>query len=386
MSSKTVGTVARYVGAGIVVVGAIVVGVVIFHDLGVAYPAPSKAGPSLAAADVPPLEYAYLDSPRVAAYLGQLENGLAKSEERSQQFTQSVNASLSGGSVAQLGASEQAQEGSQMTVTPTAADEFYQFLRLVRNPPMAACQVNHAAQPVDACNPKHCNTGARKLWLGDINDQSSSQYIMGEVACIGVGNFVRISHAQLFTPSFAQALPRAESANAFYGELPAARRAFTSPAQSTGVRAGLARYTKLAGLNPRLPFVAAPYGFDGLVGSGVKFFLPVHYASLTVEPALLSGSVTIVGKIIYYAGAGPSYIDYPTLDDFDQPLSKENKGFLNSLGVCSRTTPRQARPEPTRKSPRGSPCNSRQQTLNAVKTSVTFRPPVVVVLPVAIYQ
>jgi hypothetical protein len=378
-------------------VGAVVL-LLAAHSFGVGLPGdPSLPGFNSQAAGVPPLEYAYLDSARVAAYLGELDNGLAMSEQRSEQLTQSINASLSAGSVAQIGASEQAQQATQVTVSPTAADHFYTFLATLLQAPQASCDVTAQEPEADQCDPKNCNTRGRDRWLGDINDQGTSPLIMGEVQCIGVGNFVRITHAQLFVPPFVQALPRAQSANAYYGELPSARTAFTSLTQIAAVRTGLSRYARLVGPDPRVPVVAAPYGFTTPLGSGATFLLPVRYQGLTSEPALLSGDVTIVGKIIYYAvKGGPSYIDYPTISQFGQPLEASSRSFLNALGVCSSVPPQTTRPQahavatseedpPSTPKPTGS-CTSAQRTLDAVDASVTLRAPVVVVLPLAIFQ
>jgi hypothetical protein len=380
----------------------VVVAVIVLHGIGVVFPNQSFiGGSSSAAADIPPIEYAYLDSARVAAYLGQLENGLPASEQRSQQLTESINASLSAGTAAQVGASQQAQQATQVTVTPTAADRFYMFLRALRSAPMATCRVTRNDPNADGCNPSGCNTTGRTRWLADINDQSASPLIMGEVQCAGVGNFVRLTHAQLFVPPFGQALSRAASANAFYGELPSPRTAFTSLTQLAAVRAGLDRYSRLVGPDPRVPFVAAPYGFASAVGSGATFFLPVRYLGLTAEPALLSGDVTIVGKIIYYAAkGGPAYIDYPTISQFGQPLGVASRSFLDALGVCSSVPPPQIRAGAhghTSATPKGSAdvgqpvkptgsCTSHQRALDAVKASVTLTPPIVVLLPLAIFQ
>lgn len=397
-AARIVGFLGKHWRGPLVALGAIAL-LLIAHDAGLGLPGdPTLPGFNSQAAGLPPFEYAYLDSARVAAYLGQLDNGLAMSEQRSDQLTQSINASLSAGSVAQIGASEQAQQATQVTVTPTAADHFYTFLATLLQAPHAVCVVTAREPGADQCDPKNCNTSGRNDWLGEINDQGTSPLIMGEVQCIGVGNFVRITHAQLFVPPFVQALPRAQSANAYYGELPSPRTAFTSLTQIAAVRAGLRRYARLVGPDPRVPVVAAPYGSTTALGSGATFLLPVLYQGLTTEPALLSGDVTIVGKIIYYAAkGGPTYIDYPTISQFGGPLEASSKSFLNALGVCSSAPPPTTRPQthavaitsqqdpaPSAK-PVGS-CTSPQRTLDSVDASVTLRAPVVVVLPLAIFQ
>jgi hypothetical protein len=365
--------------------------VVVVLALVVILNAASSSGPAIAdlpPADAPPLEYVDLDAHKVATYVGQLEDGLATTEQRTAQLTHSINASISGGPLAQIGGSEQSQVGTQATVTPTAADLFYAFMRLLRAGGEAHCTPLPADVPGGGgkCDPRGCNGRSRTRWLGEVDAQWSEEAVTEQLSCIGVGNFVRIAHVQMFLPPYAQALRRAQSAQAVYGELPAPRMAFTSPIQSTSVRAGLGSYASLVGSDPRLPFVAAPYGSRDQIGSGVTFFVPVDYRGLTTEPSLLSGSVTVVGKIIYYAPGGASYIDYPTIEQFGGPLLKESKHFLDSIGVCSSVAPAGAMASPTGAGSTSSSCTSPQRILDAIKASVTFRPPVVVVLPVAVYQ
>jgi hypothetical protein len=344
------------------------------------------SGKPLPEADTPPIEFAYLDPLRADAYLGQAEGGLASSEQRSEQLTNSINASVSIGGAGQVGGSEQKQLSTIATVTPQAADRFYTLLRRLRE----GGEANYR-------QPSTCNGERSTHWLGDVNDQDDANEVMEEVECIGAGNFVRIRNAQLFLPPFAQALPRVQSANAFFGALPAPRTAFTSPTQSVEITTALNGYTKLVGSDPRMPFVAAPYGASQQVGNGVTFFLPAGYSGITSEPSLLSGSVTIVGEVVYSAGGGAPYIDYPTVDTFGRALLKAQKALRTDLGVCSASPPTATRLQSLPKhlptaslqpsSPSGrTPCTSEQQTLEDVKESVTFKPPVVVVLPLAIYE
>lgn len=332
--------------------------------------------------DVPPLEYAYLDSARVAAYLGQEENGLANSEERTDQITRSLKAGLSGAGGPSLEGNDETQHRTTATVTPNAADDFYTFLRVLR-----------AGSEAEYRQPETCNTNARGDWLGEINEDSSREEIMQEVACVGVGNFVRVHNAQLFLPPFAQALPLVQSTNAIYGALPAARTPFTSPTQSASVpfKAALAKYVRLLGRDPRMPFVAAPYGSGTSVGKDVGLFLPTDYLGLTHEPSLFSGSVTIVAKVVSYEVKGAPYIDYPTVASFGRALLEAPAVVRSDLGVCSGTPPVATQPAAVKRqegahTPSSTRCATSQTMLYDVKKSVRFRPPFVILLPLAIYQ
>jgi len=371
--------------------------------------------------DVPPLEFAYLDSERVDSYLGQAENGLARKEARARQIKKSVNAALSAGQSVTLGASGSEEQSTSSTVEPDAADRFYAFLRVLRAEPQA--DVDHSG----TCN----TTRSRKHWLGELDFQEAPDKAMSELECVGVGNFVRIDEVQLFLPPFAQALPRVRSANAFYGVLPTPRTPFTSPTQSATLRHALRDYDSKVGTAARMPFVGAPYGEHKALGGKVALFLPTEYRGITREPSLLTGAVTVVGKIVYIAPASqrpkpsphrrtrptpPAYIDYPALGTFGRALLDSSPVFRADLGVCSRAPTLQTRAQAplrstlthtttarvrraaqqqaaekselqrrTQHKARRS-CQSKQRMLDAVKKAVSFRPPLVIVLPLAIYE
>jgi hypothetical protein len=297
---------------------------------------------------------------------------------------------------------------------------FYAFLRLLRHAPEAK---------QGACN----DAGSRRRWLGKLDFTEPPEQVMQEIECVGVGNFVRIEDVQLFLPPFAQALPRVQSANAFYGALPAPRTPFTSPAQSVALTRALQAYAKQVGPEPRMPFVGAPYGESNRVGGKrVAMFMPAKYSGLTPEPSLLTGSVTVVGKVVYaksntpppssrrrrLRATPPAYIDYPTISTFGRALLKASTAFRADLGVCSkaptlqtraqapakalpvgparsiagsgtaarRQTVARHRSEQQRASRAKRKCTSDQKMLDEVKKAVSFRPPFVIVLPLAIYQ
>jgi len=376
--------------------------------------------------DEPPLEYIYLDAARVNSYLGQVQDGLSNSVQRTESRTEAISAGLSAGALAQVSGSQSAQEGSQETLVATAADSFYKLLRLLRKGEDRSCPRGAGGRPPGRCGVDYCPTQADDNWLGDVNDlptpRVQKKLIDKYLSCIGVGSFIRLTHVQLFLPPFAQVLPNAQSANVVYGGEPWRRRAFTSPTQSTDPKA-IAAYAHTVGPDPRMPFVAAPYGSSDVMGPGaipaglpasthhdVTFFLPADYLDLTSEPSLLTGSVTVVGKVIYAAlNGGPAYIDYPTISEFAPALLRAHQAFSDRLGVCSQSPPKAVLA--TAKAPRrthhharaahGKPsaatapaaeratrsgCYDPQAILHAVKSSVTLKPPFVVILPLAIYE
>ncbi len=382
------------------------------------------SSPSLAEPDVPPLEFAYLDSARVSEYLGQAENGLVRSEQRGKALKQSVNAALSAGGNASLGGDEQNEESTTATVEPDGADRLYTFLRLLHAEP--AGDARPGAPRASCAGSDHV-----KGWLTDVDFGESAKKVVKEFGCIGVGNFVRIDDVELFVPPFAQALPRLRSANTFYGSLPAPKYRFTSPTQSVALRHALTDYVARLGTAARVPFVGAPYGEGSQLGTKIPIFMPTEYRDITEEPSLLAGPVTVVGKLVYAElatpavkhvhgrrpkPAPPAYIDYATVDKFGQALLRSRPIFRADLGVCSKAPTLQTRAQAplgttlpltgsnassraaqreaaqsgserrasARKAKRQ--CTSSQAMINEVKKDVSFRPPIVIVLPLAIYD
>jgi len=91
-----------------------------------------QAGAKQASPDIPPVEFAYLDSGRVLAYLGQIEGGLAASQNRSSSAKRTTKASLTAKEIAAAEASAESLRESSETVTLTEADRFYTLLRILR--------------------------------------------------------------------------------------------------------------------------------------------------------------------------------------------------------------------------------------------------------------
>jgi hypothetical protein len=393
------------VGIGLVVVG----GLVLLGAMALAGKTPLRLGgpdaQAVSSSDTPPIEYAYLDSLRAVAYLGQIEGGLASSEQRTNEVSHGLNATVAVGTAANLGVTEETKQSAVTTITPRGAERFYTFLRRLREGGEKEYRDGSCVEVEDKETNKPSNRG-KLYWLGEVNEQALPEEVIAGMECIGAGDFVRIKNAQLFLPPFAQTLPRARSTNVFFGALPAPRTPFTSPEQSVQIAKALPEYARLVGTNPRMPFVAAPYGNAkriGSAGGGLPIFLPSLYRGLTLEPSLLSGPVTIVGKVVYYADKGTPYIDYPTVVKFGRALLLARKALRVDLGVCSKEPPAATRAhsvkraEPSGASPARSKvssqarspkarCTSQQRTLYEIKKSMTFKPPFAVVLPIAIYE
>src|SRR4029077_7063003 len=73
-----------------------------------------------------PAEFLYLDNNRVAAYLAQVEGGLAPSEHLTDKLTTEANAKVGRGDFA-VGGTAQEERFVERTVTPTAASTFFKL-------------------------------------------------------------------------------------------------------------------------------------------------------------------------------------------------------------------------------------------------------------------
>jgi hypothetical protein len=227
-----------------------------------------------------------------------------------------------------------------------------------------------------------------RRWLHEVSAQASPDYRLAKHAAalcrVKEGDFVRIENVHLFLPPYAAILPKVRYAQRtvrteLHSALRAkARRARANAAASANVQAAIAAYQKALGSNPRLPFVAPTLALDPKrQAHGVLFFIPARYDWVADEPSLLSGSLTVVGKVTFSdlrvpgrtichraaeKGDRTNYFDQQTLLTYAPALQSATNDFLASVGM------------------------RRKRVVASVRASVTFRTPMMVVVPLAIYQ
>jgi hypothetical protein len=269
---------------------------------------------------IPPPEYAYLDNARVLAYLGQIEGGLSGSEKVTEQLSRTRNGGVAASGL-QVGASSSQQQFVERVVTPTATARFYRLLDLLRGKGYLET-VNYG----------------RGLSLRFLNRVSE-------------GDFVRINGCRMRLPTYAQMdelirfapapLPADEaaydvvlrSAAAEAARLNAQEEAHpgggissfrvktaTGKAQRRLVRAA-ARFASALGPNPRIA-VSSCTGRRVRRFHGVDLLIPLPLGALNVEPGLLAGHVTVVGKLLHVVRpADEPYIDTATLNSLAAPIT-----------------------------------------------------------------
>ncbi|HWI71237.1 MAG TPA: hypothetical protein VNT55_04735, partial [Baekduia sp.] len=299
----------------------------------------------------PPPEYLYLDTSRALAYLAQIEDGLTSNEKRTIETTVGVTAKAGTDG---LEASSTAQRVGFVSqdVTAAATDRFYKLLGALQG----GFEKND------------------RTWLWDVNARPRPGAMHAALATLGklsIGDFVRIRHATMYLPPYAQVYPRTSYAlNYVGGRLPAPRRPLYAPPSAPQAKA-IKAYRAKVGKRPRISFVAPL--FDESKGPAVSFVVPVQYRGLTSEPSSLSGEVTIVGKVIYLDVRDGTtdkerqwrWVDRQMLHDFGPAVRQAPPELVKLLGL--------------KKVPKS-------QRVAAVRDNVSFEPPLAVVLPVAIYQ
>jgi hypothetical protein len=350
---------------GLKTAGAMVVAIVVGLAAGYFIWSTSKdAHPKDPRSDTAPAEFLYLDSARVLAYLGQLEGGLPPSIRRTESQLQSTDASVKAGLLAEIKGQAQHQTTVEETVSPGATDRLLTLLLKL--------EVGGVGQ-----------RSRRPLnWLHDLDARLSArndgERVRRELAGLRAGDFVRISNARLFLPSYAALAPRTRYAQAYVTRPDVRRPKAVLRTFVASHEKDVRRFLKKLGSDPVLPFVLPTLTDRGSAPRGVTFLVPARYSSLIENARLLTGKLTLLGKLVYVDarlthdvscatkrghGVPCTYFDQQTLDTFVPALEAAPRPVLDGLGI------RRGKDVP-----------------RTVASSVRFRTPIAVVLPVAIFQ
>lgn len=299
------------------------------------------------AAAIVPGEYLYLDSDRVDAYLGQMEGGLSPSEERSSTTTAKAEASLNTGGVA-AGASHQQDLFVKRVVTPTATDRFVRLYERLRRDFGEQLHEFRPTGPHDEL--LHADDGVEE------------------------GDFVRIRDARLLAPTYVLPLPKlAHAATLLEGDQQEVLRRDVARL-AVNRRRETTAYLERLGKDPRVPLVVKALETNDRGERQFTFFVPVRYSKLADSPVLMSGNVTIVGKVVRRVPepvSGPVesfredfYGDIETTTAYMPALRRASDPFLRTLQMDTpRLDPREV-----------------------VLRTATVKPRGMVVIPIAIYS
>jgi hypothetical protein len=307
--------------------------------------------------DTPPAEYLYLDTERTLAYLGQIEGGLSETEKRVESRSNKRSASIKDS----LSSEVTGEQSVERVVTAKATDRFLTLLVKLRQGGKGDDSSRKWLYEIDARLTAENSVDRIRKLLGELRE----------------GDFVRIADAQLFLAPFAAAVPKARYASSYLGgQIVQPARSLYAPIRARA-QAELDKYLLQLGPDPSLPFVLPTLSEGRDDPRVVTFLVPARYTALLDNARLLAGNLTVVGKVIYkdprlpgektclrpnHQGLPCRYFDRETLTTFAPALQKAPHSVLHSLGLA------------------------RSQAARAVREAVTFEVPLVVVLPLAIYQ
>jgi hypothetical protein len=282
-----------------------------------------------------PEEFLYLDDERVDAYLGQLRGGLSPTEQRSLRLTKKIDARLGVEPVVQVGGTAEKTESIERTVFLRAADRFFQL--------ESELEARYT----------HVDVG---LEFKEIEARSNACPEIKKLLRIKEGQILRILGANLRVPAYALALAKVAHADQFHTDYQkkVSNKTFARLAQE-GQR-GLKRYVKSLGDDPQLPFWIKPKG-------RCEVFMPARYSKVNDAPSMLTGPVTIVGKVVRRLTKGEqTYFDVDTAVRWERALRESTPGVRRTLGL------------------------NRRWLRQMVNSTATVHYPGLVVLPLAIYK
>lgn len=284
---------------------------------------------------IAPPAYAYLDTASVALYLGQLEGGIATSEQLTQQLTRGRSAGVSAGGLS-LGGQTGSSSSAERVVSPTATARFYQLLDLL----------------------------GRDGYLYTIDAAAKPSEIVRAFAGVPEGSFVRLKDCTVRLPSYVQLLqlfrPSTESASASSvyqgsgGLPPVAFDALQSALHSAGQKQRpiprspfigqvaavfspslIGHFRQTVGPNPRVPISTC----DGRIDyrpRGVDLLFPIRLGDLSAEQSLLAGPVTVVGKLVRAVRKrGDEYVDTASLATFGELVGYSSRELNADAVVVS---------------------------------------------------
>ena len=283
-----------------------------------------------------PREFLYLDDERVDAYLGQLRGGLSPTEQRSLSLTKKIDARLGVEPVVQVGGTAEKTESIERTVFLRAADRFFQL-----------------ESELEA---RYTHMDEVGLEFMQIETRSTACPEIKNLERIKEGQILRILGANLRVPAYALALAKVAHADQFHTDYQkkVSNKRFARLARE-GQR-GLKRYVKSLGDDPQLPFWIKPKG-------RCEVFMPARYSKVIDAPSMLTGPVTIVGKVVRrLTQKEKTYFDVDTAVRWDRALRESAPGVRRTLGLNRRGL---------------------QQMVNA---TATVHYPGLVLLPLAIYK
>jgi hypothetical protein len=282
----------------------------------------------------PPGEHLYLDDERVDAYLSQLRGGFAATEQQSVSVKRTRNTELALQQGVQVGASVEEEQAVQRTVESRAADRFYlleaELLSRFGQSEHAAFRFRRVRARAHGC---------RQIKRGVIKP----------------GQIIRITGAHLRVPTYALALAKVAHAAQFRASHQGENVNLEALSELAGSRPkSLQDFVEGFGTDPRLPF--------RLEMGSCTVFLPARYSKLVDAPSLLTGQVTVVGKVVRtLTGTSKTYFDVETAARYGRAVQDAARRVQDVLLLSG-------------------------AEIDVVNESARVAAPAIVVVPLAIYK
>lgn len=249
-----------------------------------------------------PYEYLYLDSARVDSYLGQLNEGNVKTQNRTESQTTTAGVELQVDTLGKATASTSDERKNSAVVTQTEADNFYTLLRKLNS--------EGSLDTVDLESPT----------------------LLKQLERLSDGSMVLLTNAFIRIPSYLSAYPalryasyRVEEGDQVFGLAPLTQLGAAEVALNTQAKAERAAFIKRAGENPRLPLTVTQ--------PGVTIAVPARFANITGDVSLFATRLNVVGKVVFN---GPHFGDGASVATYLPALLGASGHFLHDLGVKRR--------------------------------------------------
>ena len=312
-----------------------------------------------------PLEFMYLDSGRVRAYLAQLTGGTFATQHIAHKFVKKVNGEIVVEPV-KVGASSEEEDFIEREVTPTAASNYVELFHDIE---------------------------------GDLHTIGLRKYGT-EVGRehLHEGDLVEFHTAALRPPVYLNPYLAVRQSGTLSALFPMPSSNPERRAAVESWREASLKFTKQVGENPRVVFAIQP--LRNSKPGNVKYLLPMNVRQLTDERSLLKlggGDFTVVGKVVRIFperserelssdGIDYAYVDSPTRESWERPL-EEAPGEL----IC-RSNPECASAVRSRQGGIHGAARhdlieeARGRLLAAVREQTEIESKGAVILPVAIYK
>jgi hypothetical protein len=353
---------------GAIVLALVVLDVIPIHD---------AAGSN--AKGLKPYEYVYLDSARVQAYLGQLDEGEVGRETRTDTSKDTAGGKLEIKSLGEASGSVTNEKTSSAVVSFSEADNFYKLEKTLR------ADSELTTVPLSGCCTGVVHDAVRREVARQTRGQALSAHArrmrereavearyQAQLEALPLGTMVKLENALLRVPpylaaypSLRYAVPRYNSANQVFEAAPLSTFSAAEVEIERSANRERAKFIEQAGANPRLPLSTSVHH--------LTIVIPARYAYLTGDPSLLNTSLTVVGKLVQ---RGEDFGDGASEATYLPALLHASSRFLHDIGVKESLL---SRFDGNRK-------GLNRELFKALQRSLTFTGKSIEVIPIAVYD